>query len=114
MFKKNARGNKLGGTIRRKIIPVALLALCLVFAFPVALANSNNSNNSGPSISANWHAWHENIRHQPTPGTGCFEAKYPNAVWQRLSALLHPHFVKHHLSRRSQQVARLWAMITIT
>jgi hypothetical protein len=37
----------------------------------------------GPPTIANWNAWHEYISHQPTPGTGCFEANYSNSVWQR-------------------------------
>jgi hypothetical protein len=48
---------------------------------------------------AQWTAWQENISHQPIPGRGCFEADYPNLVWQ--STTCAPSTSRHSASSHS-------------
>ena len=69
----------------------ALIALLLVSASlsitgaSFDAANSIRNPEQSPTTTgfANWDAWHEYISSVPTPSVGCFEASYPNAIWQR-------------------------------
>ncbi len=66
----------------RSITLAGIILLMLALTLDIASATENVTSNATPTF-ANWDAWHEYISHQPTPGSGCFEAIYPNPFWQR-------------------------------
>ena len=64
---------------------VCMIVANLAFTLPVPLkATTIAPDQSQPRPTfASWDSWLEYVSHIPAPGTGCFEASYPNTVWQR-------------------------------
>jgi len=57
-----------------------------------------------PPHFSNWAAWHGYIAATPTPAAGCFEATYPNPVWQKIQcgAPARGHEMRSHTATTPQ------------